>query len=351
MFIDQARIKVQAGRGGAGCLSFRREKHVPRGGPDGGDGGHGGSVYLVANSALNTLVDFQFNQSYKAQNGRPGAGRLRSGPSGDDLHVAVPLGTAVYDADTRELIGEMTINGQIMLVAQGGKRGLGNARYKSSVNRSPKKTTPGTVGESRSLYLELRLLADVGLVGLPNCGKSTLIRTVTNARPKTAPYPFTTLKPSLGVVSLDLGRSYTMADIPGLIEGASQGVGLGIRFLKHLQHTRLLFHLVDVAETDDLDQIADSIQIVEKELEQFDEKLIARDRWLVLNKIDLLQPEEEGIVENLIRTIDWKGNWFAISALKGTECKRLVGMAMDWLEKNPYTEEISENLEFEILEI
>ena len=351
MFIDQARIRIQAGRGGAGCLSFRREKHVPRGGPDGGDGGHGGSVYFVADSSLNTLVDFQFNQSYKAQNGRPGAGRLCSGPSGDDLQVAVPLGTAVYDADTRELIGELKADEQVLLAAQGGKRGLGNARYKSSINRSPKKTTPGTEGESRTLYLELRLLADVGLVGLPNSGKSTLIRTVTNARPKTAPYPFTTLKPSLGVVSLDLGRSYTMADIPGLIEGASQGVGLGIRFLKHLQHTRLLFHLVDIAETVSLDQIADSIQIIEKELGEFDEELLARDRWLVLNKLDLLQPEEEGIVKELIQTLDWKGNWFAISALNGMGCKRLVGRAMVWLEENPYSVEISEDLEFEILEL
>ncbi len=349
MFIDQARIKVHAGRGGAGCLSFRREKYIPRGGPDGGDGGHGGSIYLVGNLDLNTLVDFQYNRLYKAENGQPGAGKLCSGASGKDLHIATPLGTVIVDANTKEVIGELTTAGQSIIVARGGKRGLGNARYKSSVNRSPKKTTPGTSGESRTLDLELRLLADVGLVGMPNSGKSTLIRTVTNARPKTAAYPFTTLTPKLGVVSLDLGRSYTIADIPGLIEGASEGVGLGIQFLKHLRHTRLLFHMVDIVDSNKLDQIAKSIATIERELAQFDKELITRERWLVLNKIDLLQPEEECNVERLVELIDWKGNWFSISALTGKGCRSLVGKAMNWLEENPGSVKLPSDFDIEVI--
>lgn len=239
-FVDEATISVQAGNGGNGCLSFRREKFVERGGPDGGDGGHGGNVYLVANEAVNTLVDFRVVRKFKAENGQPGAGRNKTGKSGDDLEVIVPCGTVVHEIDTDELIGDLTETGQRMMVAEAGHAGLGNTRFKSSINRAPRKTTPGTPGEKRHLRLELKLLADVGLVGLPNAGKSTLIRAMSAARPKVADYPFTTLHPNLGVVSVGLLQSFVMADVPGLIEGAAEGAGLGIQFLKHLQRTKLL---------------------------------------------------------------------------------------------------------------
>ena len=344
MFVDEAQIRVQAGAGGAGCLSFRREKHTPRGGPDGGDGGSGGSVYLKSNPHLNTLVDFQFDRMYQAQNGQPGAGRDITGRSGDDLYLEVPLGTMVYDAQTRELIDELTKPDQQVLVANGGGNGVGNARFKSSTNRSPRRTIPGKPGEVRTLRLELRLLADVGLLGLPNAGKSSFIRKVTNATPKTASYPFTTLKPSLGVVSMDLGRSYTIADIPGLIEGASSGSGLGIRFLNHLRHTRLLFHIVDIAETEDLDQLVRSIQIIVHELREFDEQLSSRTRWLVLNKSDLLPEDEtQRRVNYIIDQLCWDDRSFTISAINGSGCRRLAGNAMTWLEDNP----VDKNLEIE----
>ena len=336
MFVDEAQIIVEAGHGGAGCLSFRREKHAPRGGPDGGNGGVGGSVYLVSNPHLNTLVDFQFQSIYKAENGRPGEGRDANGHSGQDLKIDVPVGTTVFDAETREFIDELKHPDRSVLVAAGGAAGSGNARFKSSVNRAPRKTTPGRAGEKRVLRLELRLLADVGLVGLPNAGKSSLIRKVTNARPKTASYPFTTLKPSLGVVSLDLGRSYTIADIPGLIAGASSGTGLGIRFLKHLRHTRLLFHMVDIASSQEPEQLAESISTIQNELGQFDEELLSRPRWLVLNKIDMLSEDELASRQaRILECSGWSGECFAVSAITGAGCKRLVGSAMTWLEQNP----------------
>lgn len=336
MFVDEAQIKVEAGKGGAGCLSFRREKHTPRGGPDGGDGGKGGSVYIVPDPHLNTLVDFQHRRTYRAQNGRPGSGRDATGRDGEDLNVFVPLGTVIHDAQTRELIDEIIQANQRVLVAQGGNNGVGNARFKSSTNRSPRKTTPGTAGEVRTLHLELRLLADIGLVGLPNAGKSSFIRKVTNARPKIADYPFTTLKPSLGVVSLDYGRSFTIADIPGLIEGASKGTGLGIQFLKHLRHTRLLYHIVDISTSTSADEIAGSINTIEHELRQFDEELASRERWLVMNKIDLVTDEMlEYRTDDILSRVGWDGEWFVISAMTGSGCKRLVGRGMTWLEENP----------------
>ncbi len=336
MFVDEVEIKVEAGRGGGGCLSFRREKHTPRGGPDGGDGGKGGSVYVVADSHLNTLVDFQFRRSCRAENGRPGGGRNATGRDGEDLELFVPLGTMIHDADTRELIDEVKRSDQRVLVAMGGTNGVGNARFKSSTNRSPRKTIPGGAGEMRTLRLELRLLADVGLVGLPNAGKSSLIRKVTNAHPKIADYPFTTLKPSLGVASLDYGRSFTIADIPGLIEGASAGSGLGIQFLKHLRHTRLLFHIVDFVSTSSIENVVQSIETIEKELCQFDSELAQRERWLVLNKIDLV-PEDSlaARLNEIVSLSAWTGDWFSVSAMTGEGCRRLIGRAMTWLEDNP----------------
>ncbi len=336
MFVDEVQIKVEAGKGGAGCLSFRREKHTPRGGPDGGDGGTGGSVFVVPDLSLNTLVDFQFRKAYRAENGSPGSDRNATGRDGEDLDLPVPLGTLIHDADTREVIDEVTCADQRVLVARGGTNGVGNARFKSSTNRSPRKTIPGGTGETRTLKLELRLLADVGLLGLPNAGKSSLIRKVTNAQPKIADYPFTTLKPSLGVASLDIGRSFTIADIPGLIQGAASGSGLGIRFLKHLRHTRLLFHIVDLAAADEPEKVIESIKTIENELQLFDSELIQRERWLVFNKIDLI-PEAERITrsEQIMALSDWRGPWFAVSAISGTGCRKLIGRAMTWLEDNP----------------
>ena len=348
MFVDEAQIKVEAGKGGSGCLSFRREKHTPRGGPDGGNGGVGGSIYLLADPHLNTLVDFQFARQFQAQNGRPGAGRDCTGKDGDDLYIPVPVGTMVSDAETRELIGELLNPGQSMIVAHGGSHGLGNACFKSSTNRTPRKTTSGKPGESRLLNLELRLLADVGLVGLPNAGKSSFIRKVTNATPKTAPYPFTTLKPALGVVSMDRGRSYTIADIPGLIEGASAGSGLGIQFLKHLGHTRLLFHFIDIAQSDDVDSLIHDIQTIEKELGEFDTQLLEKPRWLVFNKIDLLSDDEASRrISSVLDGITSIGETVAVSALTGTGCRKLAGMGMTWLENNRVETKASELSDFE----
>ena len=346
MFVDEAHIKVQAGKGGAGCLSFRREKNVPRGGPDGGDGGQGGSVFVVANSHLNTLVDFQRQMVYRAENGHPGGARNATGRNGQDLEIAVPLGTIISDADTREQIDEVIRPEQRVLVAKGGANGVGNTRFKSSTNRTPRKTIPGRDGEARSLSLQLRLLADVGLLGLPNAGKSSLIYKVTNAHPKIADYPFTTLTPSLGVVSMDYARSYSIADIPGLIEGASTGTGLGIQFLKHLQHTRLLFHIVDMSIAQSATQIAESVASIGNELAQFDETLAQRERWLVFNKIDLVPVvEQEDRIAAVLDASGWSGRWFAVSALRGTNCRKLTGSAMTWLEENPANRQHVDELE------
>lgn len=317
-FVDESTIRVNAGNGGHGALSFRREKYVERGGPDGGDGGNGGSVYLVADAGMNTLADFRVARKFRAENGQGGAGRNKTGRCGDDLEVRVPAGTVVHDVDTGEFLADLATDGQRQKVADGGRGGLGNTRFKSSVNRAPRKTTNGTPGETRHLKLELKVLADVGLLGLPNAGKSTLITAMSQANPRIADYPFTTLHPNLGVVRVGALQSFVMADIPGLIEGASDGAGLGIRFLKHLQRTRLLLHVVDIAPLDDTLEPADSVLAVAAELAKFSPDLADKERWLVINKIDLLVPTElEMRRERLLRKLDWHGPVFELSAATG----------------------------------
>lgn len=321
-FVDEVEIEVEGGRGGDGCASFRREKYVPFGGPDGGDGGDGGHVYLVAEEGLNTLVDFRHRRRFRAERGANGMGREMTGRSGADLELAVPVGTVVTDADTGELIGDLTEHGQRLLVARGGRGGLGNVHFKSSTNRAPRQFTRGTPGERRRLRLELRLLADVGLLGFPNAGKSTLLRAVSAATPKVADYPFTTLHPHLGVVRVGPGQSFVMADIPGLIEGAAEGAGLGIRFLRHLARTRLLLHLVDLDPPEGPQAIVPQIQAIERELVHFDPELAARPRWLVFNKIDRLDPAEaQSRAKAAVQALCWQAPWYLISALarQGTE--------------------------------
>ncbi len=327
-FVDEAEILVEAGKGGNGCMSFLREKFIEKGGPDGGDGGDGGSVYLVADEALNTLVDFRFQPRYRAKSGEPGRGRNCTGASGNDLEVRVPVGTSVYSVDTDELMGDLLEAGQKLLVAKGGYHGLGNARFKSSTNRAPRQTSNGTPGESREILLQLKVVADVGLLGLPNAGKSTLIRAVSSATPKVADYPFTTLVPNLGVVSVGAENSFVMADIPGLIEGASEGAGLGIRFLKHLARTRVLLHLVDAAPLDQSDPAEGALAIT-RELENFSEALSEKERWLVLNKTDLLPDDEvEEVCAAIIDKLSWQGPVYKISAAgrEGTQelCNALM---------------------------
>jgi GTP-binding protein len=290
-FVDEVVIRAEAGDGGSGIVSFRREKYVPDGGPDGGDGGDGGSVYLVADENWNTLIDYQFERFHRAERGTNGQSRNCTGKKGEDLFLKVPVGTRVTDEDTEECLGDLTQHGQKLLVAKGGFHGLGNTRFKSSVNRAPRQKTLGTPGEVRNLKLELMLLADVGLLGLPNAGKSTFIRSVSAAKPKVADYPFTTLVPNLGVVRPEASKSFVIADIPGLIEGASDGAGLGIRFLKHLERCRVLLHIVDVMPVDGTDPVDNAFSII-NELHQYSPKLADKPRWLVLNKIDLL-PEDE----------------------------------------------------------
>lgn len=333
-FVDEARIKVQAGHGGRGSVSFRREKFVPYGGPDGGDGGHGGSVYLQAVAGINTLADFRVERTYKAPSGQGGAGRDCTGAGGEDLFVPVPVGTVIRDSDTGEQLGDLTRVGEQLLVAQGGKGGWGNTRFKSSTNRAPRQFGPGLPGEKRSLELELKLIADVGLLGLPNAGKSTLIRAVSAARPKVADYPFTTLHPNLGVVSVGEHRSFVMADIPGLIEGAAEGAGLGIRFLRHLQRTKVLLHLVDIAPMDpDADPVRDARAIV-GELEKFSGELASRPRWLVLNKRDLLPPADaERRAKEIVRKLRYRGPSFLISGATGEGTRELVEAVMRFLEQ------------------
>ena len=331
-FVDEATIEVSAGKGGNGCVSFRREKFVPKGGPDGGDGGDGGSVLLEGDDALNTMIDYRYTRRFRADNGEAGRGRNCSGKSGADLILPVPLGTTVLDEDSGEVLGDIREAGERLLVAQGGFHGLGNTRYKSSVNRAPRQSSPGTEGESRKLKLELKVLADVGLLGLPNAGKSTFIRAVSAATPKVADYPFTTLIPSLGVVKVDAHRSFVVADIPGLIEGASEGAGLGIRFLKHLTRNRVLLHLVDVAPIDGSDP-AEAACAVIRELERFSPTLAARPRWLVLNKIDLLSVAEIAACrERVVAALDWEGPVYEISAVSGQHTSTLCGDLMSHLE-------------------
>ncbi|MEQ1440773.1 Obg family GTPase CgtA [Fontimonas sp. SYSU GA230001] len=333
-FVDEARIQVEGGKGGNGCISFLRLKYVPFGGPDGGDGGEGGSVWAVAEPNLNTLADFRYTRRFRAENGVNGQGSNCTGAAGSDLEIRMPLGTRIFDTSTEELIGELTRPGQRIKVAQGGHRGLGNPHFKSSVNRTPYKATKGGEGESRELLLELSLMADVGLLGLPNAGKSTLLAAVSAARPKIADYPFTTLYPQPGVVSMGVARSFTMVDIPGLIEGASHGAGLGIRFLKHLQRTRLLLHLVDILPPDGSD-IVENIRTINAELKSFSADLGKKEQWLVFNKIDLM-PESEwrALVGKVLKRLRWKGRWFAISAATKKGCDDLCEAAMSWVESH-----------------
>jgi GTP-binding protein len=332
-FVDEARARVQAGNGGRGSTSFRREKFVPFGGPDGGDGGHGGSVYLRAATGINTLADFRIERTFKAAHGEAGSSNDCTGRGGEDLYVPVPIGTVVRDADTQEQLGDLTRSGEELLVARGGKGGWGNQRFKSSTNRSPRQFGPGLPGEKRTLELELKVIADVGLLGLPNAGKSTLIRAVSAARPKVADYPFTTLHPNLGVVAVGEHRSFVMADIPGLIEGAAEGAGLGHRFLRHLQRTRLLLHLVDIAPIDPQANPVRDARAIVTELRKFSPELAAKPRWLVLNKRDLL-PEKEADqrARAIVRALRYRGPCFLISGATGAGTKKLCEAVMKLLE-------------------
>lgn len=331
-FVDETEIVVEAGKGGNGAMSFRREKYIERGGPDGGDGGNGGSVYMQADESLNTLVDFRFQPRYRAESGRSGQSKNCTGRGGEDLLVKVPIGTSVIDVNTEELIVDLDDPNETVMVARGGIHGLGNTRFKSSTNRAPRKTTNGTPGEERLLQLQLRLVADVGLLGLPNAGKSTLIRAVSAARPKVADYPFTTLVPNLGVISLGMERSFVMADIPGVIEGAAEGAGLGFRFLKHLSRTRLLIHLIDVLPIDESDPVDNAEKII-TELGKFSVTLGDKERWLVLNKTDLISPEELKELKAKIKSaLNWQGEIFEIAAINKEGCRELCEKLMDTIE-------------------
>ncbi len=333
-FVDEATIRVQAGNGGHGCLSFRREKYVEKGGPDGGDGGNGGSVYLVADESMNTLADFRVARKFRAETGQGGAGRNMTGRSGKDLDVRVPCGTVVHDVDTGELIADLTEPGQRQMVAEGGRGGLGNTRFKSSVNGAPRKTSNGSPGEARHLSLELKVLADVGLLGMPNAGKSTLISAMSQAKPRIADYPFTTLHPNLGVVRVGRLQSFVMADIPGLIEGASEGAGLGIRFLRHLQRTRLLLHVVDIAPIDPDVSPAAEVTAIAAELGNYSSELAATPRWLVINKIDLLDEEARARARSeLLDATGWDGPVFEVSAATGEGTEALGQAVMRALEE------------------
>ncbi len=333
-FVDEAEITVEAGKGGNGCLSFRREKYVEKGGPDGGDGGDGGNVFMQADAALNTLVDFRFQPRYRAQAGQTGQGKNCTGRSGADLLIKVPVGTSVIDVNTEELIADLDNKNEPVMVARGGHHGMGNTRFKSSTNRAPRKTTNGTPGEKRTLQLQLRLVADVGLLGFPNAGKSTLVRAVSAAKPKVADYPFTTLTPNLGVVSLGMERSFVIADIPGLIEGASEGAGLGFRFLKHLSRTRILLHLIDVLPADNSDPLESAKQI-EQELEKFSPTLAKKERILVLNKIDLISEQKLKEFEvNLQEKLKREGPIFKIAAINKQGCDELCKYLMESIESH-----------------
>lgn len=315
-FVDEAVITVTAGNGGNGCISFRREKFIPLGGPDGGDGGDGGSVWVEADENLNTLVDFRHERFFKAQRGQNGMGRQMFGKAGEDITIKVPIGTEVVNVATEEIIGDLTSHGARLLVAHGGEGGKGNVHFKSSVNRAPRKASNGTQGEEREIRLEMKLLADVGLLGFPNAGKSTFIRAVSAATPKVADYPFTTLHPNLGVVSVEIGRSFVIADIPGLIEGAADGAGLGSLFLRHVQRTRVLLHLVDIAPFDESIDPAEQVRIIENELRQHDPAMLDKPRWLILNKGDLLDDDTRAErAQAIIDALDWKQPWFTVSAI------------------------------------
>ncbi|WP_372625553.1 Obg family GTPase CgtA [Arsukibacterium sp.] len=334
-FVDEAIIRVEAGDGGNGIISFLREKFISKGGPNGGDGGDGGDVYLIADENLNTLVDFQFEKYHSAERGQNGGSVNCTGKRGVDLELRVPVGTRAVDIDTDEVIGDLTTNGQKLMVAKGGWHGLGNARFASSTNRAPRKKTNGTPGEIRNLRLELLLLADVGLLGLPNAGKSTLIRSVSAAKPKVADYPFTTLVPNLGVVRVEAHRSFVIADIPGLIEGAAEGAGLGIQFLKHLERCRLLLHVIDVLPADGSDP-AENAKTIIQELHKYSKKLAAKPRWLVFNKLDLVLDDElEQTISEVVTALDWQGPVFKISAAGRTNTERLAADILSYIEELP----------------
>jgi GTP-binding protein len=354
-FVDEATITVRAGRGGNGCVSFRREKYIPFGGPDGGDGGDGGSVYFIADDAINTLLDYRFQPRYQAQNGEAGKGSNRTGLSGEDLVLRMPVGTTVIDEDTGDVVGDLTHVGEKLLVAQGGFHGLGNTRYKSSVNRAPRQNSPGSEGEVRTIKLELKVLADVGLLGLPNAGKSTFIRAVSAAKPKVADYPFTTLVPNLGVVKVQAHRSFVIADIPGLIRGAAEGAGLGVRFLKHLTRCRVLLHLVDVYPPDGADPV-DNIRAIHDELSQFSPTLGQRQIWLVLNKTDLIDDEElSELRDKITRELNWQGPIFSVAAIGSQGTSELCQKLLTYLEgewqreaQDPEAAEAEQNLRIQM---
>ncbi|WP_099350238.1 Obg family GTPase CgtA [Erwinia amylovora] len=340
-FVDEATILVVAGDGGNGCVSFRREKYIPRGGPDGGDGGDGGDVYMQADENLNTLIDYRFEKSFRAERGQNGQSRDCTGKRGNDILIKVPVGTRIIDQGTGETLGDMTHHQQKMMVAKGGWHGLGNTRFKSSVNRTPRQKTMGTPGEKRDLQLELMLLADVGMLGLPNAGKSTFIRAVSAAKPKVADYPFTTLVPSLGVVRMDSEQSFVVADIPGLIEGASDGAGLGIRFLKHLERCRVLLHTIDLAPIDESDPV-ENARIILGELEKYSDKLFQKPRWLVFNKVDLLDEEEaESRAKAIAEALGWTDKYYLTSAANRTGVNALCWDVMAFIKANPKEAELA----------
>ncbi|MEQ5178182.1 Obg family GTPase CgtA [Proteus sp. LHD240705] len=339
-FVDEAKILIVAGDGGNGCVSFRREKYIPNGGPDGGDGGDGGDVYMIADENLNTLIDYRFTKSYRAERGENGHSRDCTGKRGQDITISVPVGTRVRDLATNEVIADLTVHGQKQMVAKGGFHGLGNTRFKSSVNRAPRQRTMGTPGESREVLLELMLLADVGMLGMPNAGKSTFIRAVSAAKPKVADYPFTTLVPSLGVVRMDNHQSFVVADIPGLIEGAADGAGLGIQFLKHLERCRVLLHLIDIDPIDGSDPV-ENAKIIISELEKYSEKLAQKPRWLVFNKVDLLDAEEaKEKAKAIVEALGWDENYYMIAAINQEGVKKLCWNIMEFLNVTPREQDI-----------
>jgi GTPase len=336
-FIDEAIIHVRAGKGGNGIVSFRREKYIPMGGPDGGDGGGGGSVYVIGSTDLNTLSDFRHQRKFLAENGKSGQGRNKTGRKGEDIIIPMPLGTTITTVEHNELIADIKEPDVPILIARGGFHGLGNTRYKSSTNRAPRQCSAGTEGEQFDVKLELKVIADVGLLGMPNAGKSTFIRSVSAARPKVADYPFTTMHPNLGVVSIAPHRSFVIADIPGLIEGASEGVGLGIRFLKHLQRTRLLLHIIDVAPLDEDHQPSEDARKILAELKNYDEALFHKPRWLVLNKLDLLPEEEQQqSCQKIIDELEWEGPVYQISAINKAGVDQLCYDIMQLVEASSH---------------
>ena len=333
-FVDDIDVRVAAGSGGHGCLSFRREKYIPRGGPDGGDGGDGGSVFFIASDATNTLVDFRISKIYRAENGAQGSGKNMTGKSGADLEIIVPVGTTISDLDTQEEIGDLKKHGDRIKVAQGGEGGLGNARFKSSTNRAPRKITKGQEGESRHLQLELKLIADIGLLGMPNAGKSSLIRKMSSAKPKVADYPFTTLYPNLGVVSVGMLQSFVMADIPGLIQGAAEGSGLGLEFLRHLERTKILLHILELGSDNVEMEPINAFNDIDSELKKYSEALYKKPRWLVFNKIDLVAPSDLDLMcEKIIDAIGWQGKVLRVSALSGEGCDIIAKNVMEELDK------------------